>query len=269
MTIALESSSRIERSGLRHGMMSCGSVYESPESGRPVAGNFAGDRQLERGKEVGDSSSSSSIGRDSDSSGGESDGDADSGDGEVQSSFKGPLDSLDALEEVLPMKRGISKFYCGKSKSFTSLADAVSCSSLKEIVKPENAYTRKRKNLLAYSTLFDKNRNSPLRGNSGGISKRPANSNRSTSALAMTMNGNESNNNSESSNSNSLSTAPCRPPLHPHGRKSPNNESSLSPPERTFSPWRSFSLSDLQCAAAATPSITGLVISNGDKDKLQ
>ncbi|KAH7852199.1 hypothetical protein Vadar_021738 [Vaccinium darrowii] len=55
-------------------------------------------------------------------------------------------------------RRGISKFYGGKSKSFTSLADVVSCSSIKEIVKPEDAYTRKHKNLLAHGALWDKNR---------------------------------------------------------------------------------------------------------------
>ncbi|XP_057507171.1 uncharacterized protein LOC130790216 isoform X2 [Actinidia eriantha] len=100
MSIALESSTsnRIERSGLRHGM-SCGSVYDSPEI-------FSGDRRLTAAKkveEVVESSSSSSIGRNSDLSGGESDGDGDSGEGEIQSSYKGPLDNLDALEEVLPM----------------------------------------------------------------------------------------------------------------------------------------------------------------------
>ena len=70
-----------------------------------------------------DSSNSSSIGTNSDSSEESSDWE-DSGENEVQSSFKGPLDSINDLEEVLPTKRGISKFYSGKSKSFTSLSDA-------------------------------------------------------------------------------------------------------------------------------------------------
>uniref|UniRef100_A0A5B7CBS5 Uncharacterized protein n=2 Tax=Davidia involucrata TaxID=16924 RepID=A0A5B7CBS5_DAVIN len=281
MSIALGSntSDRIERSGFVHGMSRV-SIYDSPESGRPIAGIFAGDRRFPAGEtaknvvqkreEELDSCSSSSIGRNSDSSGGSSDGNDGSGEGEVQSSYKGPLDTMDALEEVLPIKRGMSKFYCGKSKSFTSLADASSCSSIKDIAKPENAYTRKRKNLLAYNnTLWDKNCNFSMRSNSGGISKRPANSSRSTLALPVTMSSSESNNNSENSNSNSSSPTRCRPPLYPHGRRSPNNESLSSPPQRNFSPWRSFSLSDLQCAAAATPSITGLVVGNGDKeDKL-
>ncbi|GFS33778.1 hypothetical protein Acr_00g0030550 [Actinidia rufa] len=153
------------------------------------------------------------------------------------------------------VKRSISKFYCGKSKSFTSLADAVSCSSVKEIVKPENAYTRKRKNLLAHSTFWDKNRNYPPRSNSGSLSKRPANS-RSTLALVAILSSCESNINSENHASNLSPPTLCRPPLYPHGRRSPNNQSSSSPPQRTLSSWRSFSLSDLQCATAATATAT-------------
>lgn len=268
MSIALDSSSsnRIERSGLRHGM-SCGSEYDSPDSGRPVNVMFSGDLRLPAAKdvedEVDDSSSSSSIGVDSDLS----DGDDNSGEGEVQSSHKGTLDNLDDLEEVLPMKRGISSFYSGKSKSFTSLTDATSCSTIKEIVKPENPYSRKRRNLLAYSTLWDKNRSYPPRSNSGGISKKPFHSSRSTLALAMTMSSYESNNNSESSGSNSSSPTLSRPPLYPQSRRSPNNEPSLSSSEQNFSPWRSFSLSDLQCATTVTPSVNGLVHSNGQKGR--
>ncbi|KAG0470989.1 hypothetical protein HPP92_015535 [Vanilla planifolia] len=53
-------------------------------------------------------------------------------------------------------RRGISKFYCGKSKSFASLSDAISnLSSAKELGKPENAYSRKRKNLLALSCMWE------------------------------------------------------------------------------------------------------------------
>lgn len=177
----------------------------------------------------------------------------------------------------------MSKFYCGKSKSFTSLGDATSCSTIKEIAKPENAYTRKRKNLLAHRTFWDKNCNFPPRSNSGGISKRPFNSIRSTLALGMNMSSsyeninNISNNNSDSSssNSNSNSSSPkrCRPPLYPDSKRPPINESSPpapSPPRQNFSSWRSFSLSDLQCAAAATPSVTGVVINDDrNKDKLQ
>ncbi|MCD7458130.1 hypothetical protein HAX54_037393 [Datura stramonium] len=154
-------------------------------------------------------------------------------------------------------RRSISKFYTGKSKSFTSLADAASISSVKELVKPEDAYTRKRKNLLAHNNIFGKNSSCiPGIGN-GGIYKRPINS-RSSSALAATMSCSDSNNSSESLNSSPSSPCLSRPPLPPQTRRY-SNESSLSPPEQKFSAWRSFSLSDLQGAAgAATPSLMGI-----------
>ncbi|XP_057776404.1 protein OXIDATIVE STRESS 3 LIKE 1-like [Salvia miltiorrhiza] len=118
--------------------------------------------------------SSSSIGRDSDASmekscGGE----------EVQSSFKGTFDAaMEALEEVLPIRRGISRFYNGKSNSFACLADAS-----KGLVKPDNAYKRRRRNLLACSLTRDKNRGSSLSRNGGGISKRLTASSRRAMAL--------------------------------------------------------------------------------------
>ncbi|XP_047973549.1 protein OXIDATIVE STRESS 3 LIKE 2-like [Salvia hispanica] len=157
--------------------------------------------------------SSSSIGKNSDLSENSLEK---SGDGEeVQSSYKGPLDAMEALEEVLPIRRGISRFYNGKSKSFASLGDA---SSIKEVAKPENAYTRKRRNLLAT------NLPSPLRGNGGAISKRVTTSAtaRTSLALAVAMSNSES------------------------------EFSSSSPRKKDLSTWRSFSLADLQhCAAVA------------------
>jgi len=261
MSIALESSTgnRIERPGFSHGM-SCIAIYDSADTGR-----FSGDRQFpavegkqglaaEREDEE-ETCSSSSIGRNSDTTGESSDADGDSGDGEAQSSFKGPLDCLDALEEVLPIKRGISTFYSGKSKSFTSLADVSSCESVKDIAKPENAYTRKRKNLLAHANFFDKTRPHPCRTTSGGISKRLAHSNRTTLGLGLTMSRSDSTSNIDSTNSTPSPPSLGLPPRVPQTQKSTTtvNESgsSVSPPVRTFSSWRSFSLSDLQGAAAA------------------
>lgn len=268
MPIAFESggANRIEGSGYIHGM-SCRSVYDPPETGRSAAGIFAGERRFSVGNMVSaaptttvvvqeedlaaESSSSSSIGRNSDVSGKSSDADDST---EVQSSYKGPLESLDSLEDVLPIKRGMSKFYCGKSKSYTNLSDASSSSSIKDIAKPENAYTRRRKNLLAHSNFWDKNRNYPLRSNGGGISKRQVNASRSNLALALNLsnssdsniNGEKSNSSSSSSSSHSLSL----PPLHPQGKRLPHN--GASSPRKDFSPWRSFSLSDLQSAAVTT-----------------
>ncbi|KAG9135346.1 hypothetical protein Leryth_007118 [Lithospermum erythrorhizon] len=96
------------------------------------------------------SSSASSIGKNSDISGISLDNNNVSKDieEEVQSSYKSPLDAMQGLEDVLPIRKGISSFYNGKSKSFTSLADAASS---KELTKPESAYAKRRRNLLAYT----------------------------------------------------------------------------------------------------------------------
>ncbi|GMH11819.1 hypothetical protein Nepgr_013660 [Nepenthes gracilis] len=195
------------------------------------------------------SSSSSSIGRNSDdASGKSSDGDdGELGENEVQSSLKESSfnSAIDALEEALPIRRGISRFYGGKSKSFASLIDASASSSIKDIGKPENAYSRKRKNLLAHTLFWDKKPGSLLRSHWGGISKRPTSSSRSKLGLALATSTSSDSINGESSDSDS-NWKIFRPP-----------PSQLSPPmspllQRTSSPWRSVSLVDLQqCSGAA------------------
>ncbi|KAK8503205.1 hypothetical protein V6N13_025964 [Hibiscus sabdariffa] len=175
---------------------------------------------------------SSSIGRNSDdvsgrsSDGGDCDGD------EVQSPYKDDLNTMDSLQQVLPMRRGISSFYNGKSKSFTSLADASSAKSIKEIAKPENAYTRRRRNLLAINHLWDKNRN-----NKRLI--RPISSSASTLALAVALSSSESI--SSSSDDSTSTSSPPLPPLHPQTRTPPPSSSG-----RDLSNWRSFSLADVR-----------------------
>ncbi|KAG2328042.1 hypothetical protein Bca4012_037082 [Brassica carinata] len=98
------------------------------------------------------SSSSYSIGVNSDDEG---------GDNEAESPYKGPLDMMESLEEVLPIRRGISKFYKGKSKSFRSLKEAES-SPMKDLGTPDNLYRRRRRNLLSHRIC-----------SRGGISKKP------------------------------------------------------------------------------------------------
>ncbi|XP_024967159.1 uncharacterized protein LOC112507012 [Cynara cardunculus var. scolymus] len=110
------------------------------------------------------SSSSSSIGEDSDE---EREGDAESRYRYDQHNNNGSFDdAIQALEEALPIRKGISTFYNGKSKSFTSLADVwpSTTSSIQDIAKPENAYTRKRRNLGAFKLSNI---------NTGRISKKP------------------------------------------------------------------------------------------------
>ncbi|KAI3711517.1 hypothetical protein L1987_70055 [Smallanthus sonchifolius] len=190
---------------------------------------------------VHDSSSSSSIGNNSDASAGGCDSDDDGG-GEVQSLYKGSLNNLSDLEDALVVKRGISTFYSGKSKSYTSLADAVSVPSIQDIVKPEDAYNRKRKNMLAHSVMLNKNRNFTCKI---GISKKV-----------------------EMSNAGGESSSPgvSLPPLPARHRISHVNESLSSAPRNHCSPWRSFSLSDLQHAAGggAASSFTGNVRDEDD-----
>ncbi|GJX26458.1 hypothetical protein Tco_0232754 [Tanacetum coccineum] len=129
------------------------------------------------------SSSSSSIGENSDL---EEDEEVESsynnenGSSSSSSTSSSFDDAIQALEQALPIRRGISTFYNGKSKSFTSLADvSPSTTSIQEIAKPENAYTRKRRNLGAFKLS---------NMNSGGISKKPK-----TTMLRLTLERNNPN----------------------------------------------------------------------------
>ncbi|KAL2928979.1 ATP-dependent RNA helicase dbp3 [Bienertia sinuspersici] len=56
------------------------------------------------------------------------------------SSSNGPLYQLSDLMDKLPIKKGLSKYYEGKSESFTSLACV---ESLEDLAKRENPYKRK------------------------------------------------------------------------------------------------------------------------------
>ncbi|XP_044949954.1 uncharacterized protein LOC123399621 [Hordeum vulgare subsp. vulgare] len=94
------------------------------------------------------SPSSSSIGEDSSSEVG-----GDGEDDEVESKLKEEpgLGCLDALEDSLPIKNGLSSFYAGKSKSFTSLAEAAARDAVKELAKPENPFNKRRRILATWS----------------------------------------------------------------------------------------------------------------------
>lgn len=75
-------------------------------------------------------------------------------------------------------RRGISTFYDGKSKSFACLANVLhsSTSPITDIAKPDNAFNRKRRNLLATTLLSHKNKNRAFQLsniNTGRISKKP------------------------------------------------------------------------------------------------
>ncbi|CAL9110929.1 unnamed protein product [Musa textilis] len=99
---------------------------------------------LEGRAEAEESSESSSIGAASSSS------EKDEKEEEVVESKRkdGAFGSLDPLEDSLPIKRGLSNFFSGKSKSFASLSDAAMASA-GELVKPENPFNKRRRLLMA------------------------------------------------------------------------------------------------------------------------
>lgn len=107
---------------------------------------------------------------------------------EVQSSYKGPLASMCSLEEALPRKRGLSGFFAGKSRSFSCLADVT---SIKDLVKPENAYARKRKYVSACIGNGDRLRMHPMLSGALGISKKNFHNSKYTVALAVALSAEE------------------------------------------------------------------------------
>ncbi|KAJ6698254.1 hypothetical protein OIU79_011723 [Salix purpurea] len=224
----------VDHNSCNSGRIGCvASLFESPVERRK-------EMEEECSPSSSTTSSSSSIGKNSDLTDGGEDGLEEN---EVQSAYKGTLDSMEALEEVLPVRRGISNFYNGKSKSFTSLSDASSSPTIKDIAKPENAYTRKRRNLLAFTHVWEKNRSFPFRS---GIAKRPISNSKSTLAFAVAMSSSESISSASEDSSSTSKSPPHLPPLHPGSRASHNNLTSLPSPRQSFSPWRSLSLVDLQ-----------------------
>jgi hypothetical protein len=54
-------------------------------------------------------------------------------------------------ENLFHRRRGLSSFYAGKSKSFTSLAEAAAAAAAREIAKPENPFNKRRRVLQAWS----------------------------------------------------------------------------------------------------------------------
>ncbi|OAE29399.1 hypothetical protein AXG93_2090s1050 [Marchantia polymorpha subsp. ruderalis] len=165
------------------------------------------------------SSSSSSIGNRSEDSSGSVVSDVDSpGDMEVESSLRGGSHSqlnLSSLESSLPIKRGLSRFWNGKAKSFAFLQDVSSLATLADLAKPENPYNKRRR----FSSGFGMRPSSPLsRPHTAGISKKPpSGTGKSCLAIAVAM-----------------------------GSKVENGPKCLSPQSALRNAQRSFSLSDLE-----------------------
>ncbi|KAL6635226.1 hypothetical protein ACP70R_027897 [Stipagrostis hirtigluma subsp. patula] len=205
---------------------------------------------------------SSSVGRDSDSPAvaaqWEWDGEeVESGDGEVQSSYKGsPFDTMDALQEALPFRKGACKFYNGKSGSFALAADAaIPSTPLKDLPKPENPSPRKRKGLLPFSFKWSKGQNKEVFPEDNVVDS-PTNCRRMTvSPAATSSSGSNSGSDDEQYPSQKL---PSRRP-----QRRPNNAMGIfaSPPAprppQLFSPHvRSQSMLDLQDVTDSTALVT-------------
>ncbi|KAG6389329.1 hypothetical protein SASPL_150797 [Salvia splendens] len=96
---------------------------------------------------------------------------------------EGSYHAMEDLEEALPIRRGLSRFYTGKSRSFANLADAFKIKDIQELAKPDYFHIckmrKQRKNMLA------------PRIDGGSISKRPTTS-ATNLALAVAMSNSES-----------------------------------------------------------------------------
>lgn len=93
-------------------------------------------------------------------------------------------------------RQGISKFYNGKSNSFTSLVN--DSSSAKDVTKLDTAYNRKRKALLSSHNVFDWNETHDSGNLSGSMPKKPTSSSRCTFALPDAIRSSESNTSEDS-----------------------------------------------------------------------
>ncbi|KAK1261833.1 hypothetical protein QJS04_geneDACA019600 [Acorus gramineus] len=108
----------------------------------------------------------------------------------------GPLFEMSSLMQQLPLKRGLSKHYQGKSQSFTSLS-SVGC--LKDLAKPENPCKKRLKSCKSYGGGLDVQRSHSPKAS---ISKRGSSKGGSPSSF--------------NPKRTSVSSWPSRPPIHPH-----------------------------------------------------
>ncbi|CAI0438726.1 unnamed protein product [Linum tenue] len=128
------------------GLVGSISISNRSRFGLPMAGS---------GKSLEDSSdsSSSSVGAPDDSDEEEEDDGGSNSSSGASSSMKkglGSLGSMDALEDSLPTKKGLSNYFAGKSKSFASLSDAcLAVSQAKDLEKPEHPFNKRRRILMA------------------------------------------------------------------------------------------------------------------------
>ena len=168
-------------------------------------------------------------------------------------------------------RKGISNYYSGKSKSFTNLAAAASAltssSSMKDLAKPENPYSRRRRNLLCHQ-IWENSKTNPR----GGISKKHVmSSSRSALTLAMAVAAGVMAREGSSSSGSSSPTTSGSPPRQRHGSQmmmlpplypSRSKESfgdlkSTKSSSSGFCAWRSYSVADIPRCFPATASGIG------------
>ncbi|KAJ1281310.1 hypothetical protein BS78_04G296400 [Paspalum vaginatum] len=207
---------------------------------------------------------SSSAGRDSDSPAAaaqwEWDGEeVEGGDGEVQSSYKGsPFDTMDALQEALPFRKGVCKFYNGKSGSLAKLQDAVIPSPpLKDLPKPGTPSPRKRKGLLPFSFKWGKPQNKEVFPEDDAIDS-PTNCRRMTISPAAT-----SSSGSNSGSDDEHYRSPHQKPSSRRPTRRPSNAMGVfasppapRPPQVVSAVMRSQSMLDLQDVTDSTAMVT-------------
>ncbi|KAI3967276.1 hypothetical protein MKW92_053854 [Papaver armeniacum] len=88
---------------------------------------------------------------------------------------RGPLYELSGLMNELPVKRGLSKHFQGKSQSFTSLSNV---QTLEDLAKRENPYKKKQmmmKSCKSYACGLDNNKSFATNNSSKMISKKGSN----------------------------------------------------------------------------------------------
>ncbi|KAJ1258484.1 hypothetical protein BS78_10G079200 [Paspalum vaginatum] len=142
-------------------------------------------------------------------------------DGEVQSSYRGPFDTMDSLQDALPNNRkGAFKFYNGKSNYVADVSGG--SQSAKDTANPGNPSPKKRKGFLSFSFSWNKS------WSKGSSSRRDASNSskncRKTLSPALTS---SSQRNSRGNNELKRDQGPTRRCL----QKSPTtNGASASPP---------------------------------------
>jgi hypothetical protein len=154
----------------------------------------------------------------------------------------------------------MSKFYSGKSKSFSCLKQAATSSgSAKDISKAENAYSRKRKSVLAYSVMYESsNKTAAVEVYETGPPKGPASLSRCSLVTIAS---------SSSRSSSSFSIEDNGLPEQLHYPCSPDDIENCGPPKGPMpqpgsctcktpsAPIRSFSMMDLPGLRCSSSSV--------------